>query len=438
MDILQINKPDTKLQGWLSIDYWSIRLLLFYIFTMPFVSAFAYTDIISLPLIFALFLFILMFAKIIQSGKLPEGFLGFDLAIIFLFSFLVLFSFIINGWGNAKSLNHTVAYLSTFMLFYVGIKFTLFNIQDKNLILKRILQFITYATIISALYGNVEFISSNFFGLNINDYIPRPNEAEAFYNPTVLALFYRARGFASESGVYTQMLELFAPLTIYFMYFSGQCKWLKVMKALFTVSIILSIIFAASSATFIIIPLAILFSLFVYIKKVIHFLVKKSWIFYLKTMFVLLSVLVINSYLSIYTSILLSITEKLDSNSLGDRQDRINFFFTQFSKFSPTTKLIGAGPAASNILGFEGNGTIISLYYNVAFELGIIGFFLLISILGYVFLHNFFIKSKIGFFLTISVISGIMHYYFVNNYYVPWFWFIAAFTIFCSKKFANE
>ena len=130
MDILQIDKPGKKVQKHSRIDYWSNVILLLYILTMPFVSAFAYTEIITLPLIFSLFLFILMVLKIIQTGKLPEGFIGIDLVIISLFSFLVLFSFIINGRGNTKSLNHTVAYLSTFMLFYVGIKFTFLNIQN--------------------------------------------------------------------------------------------------------------------------------------------------------------------------------------------------------------------------------------------------------------------------------------------------------------------
>jgi hypothetical protein len=438
MDILQNNKPGAKLQNRLGLDYWSNLILLLYILTMPFVSAFAFTGTISLPLIFAVFLFILMIVKIIRSGKLPEGFLGFDLVIIFLFLFFVLFSFGINGWGNSKSLNHTVAYLSTFLLFYITVKFTFFNASDKNLLLKRVLQFITYTTIISALYGNVEFISSNVFGVNLNDYIPRPTEVEKFYNPSVLGLYYRARGFAPESGVYTQLLELFGPLTIYYLFFSKYCKWFKVFKILSAISIIFSIIFAASSATFIALPLSILFSLLVYIKHVVRFLAKKRWLFYFKSLCVVSAILIVNSYLSIYSSILLSITQKMDSSSLDQRQDKINFFFAQFSKFSFVNKLSGAGPAGSDVLGFEDSGTIISLYYNITFELGIIGLFLLLSFMGYLFLQNLSIKSKIGFFLMVSLISGITHYYVVHNFWVPWFWFIGAFIVFYKKTYNND
>ncbi len=49
MDILQNNKPRAGLQRGLTIEYTSYILLLLYIFTMPFVSAFAFTGTISLP-----------------------------------------------------------------------------------------------------------------------------------------------------------------------------------------------------------------------------------------------------------------------------------------------------------------------------------------------------------------------------------------------------
>ena len=87
---------------------------------MPFVSAFAFTDTLPMPLILAVFLFVLMLVKITRSGKFPEGFLGFDLIILFLFFFFVVLSYLINGLGYTKSLNHTVAYLSTFLLFYIS------------------------------------------------------------------------------------------------------------------------------------------------------------------------------------------------------------------------------------------------------------------------------------------------------------------------------
>jgi hypothetical protein len=283
MDILQNNKPVLQLQTHKLLDYLSNLFLLLYILTMPFVSAFAFTGTISFPLIFAVFLFLIMLLKIIQFETLPRGFLGFDLVIIFLFLFIVVFSYFINGWGNSKSLNHTVAYLSTFLLFYVAIKFTFFSAPDKYLLLKRTLQFIAYATIISALYSNIEFISANVFRINLNDYIPRPSETEAWYDATVLGLFYRARGFAPESGHFAFMMELFYPLTIYYLYFSGYCKWRKFLKVLIVVSIIFSFIFAVSTASFAIIPLAVLFATIIYAKNIILFIKRNPTKFIITT-----------------------------------------------------------------------------------------------------------------------------------------------------------
>jgi hypothetical protein len=434
MDILQNNKPGAKLQNRLGLDYWSNLMLLLYILTMPFVSAFAFTGTISLPLIFAVFLFILMIVKIIRSGKLPEGFPGFDLVIIFLFLFFVLFSFAINGWGNSKSLNHTVAYLSTFLLFYVAIKFTFFNASDKNLLLKRVLQLITYTTIISALYGNVEFISSNVFGVNLNDYIPRPTEAEAWYDATVLGSFYRARGFAPESGHFTFMMGLFAPLAIYYLYFTGLCKWHKFFKGLSIIFIVLSFIFAVSTASFIIVPLAFICASVFYAKRIYFYIKRYLSKFVISTILISTIVILLNYFFSFYTLILLSITSKLDSSSFDDRQARIDFFNTNFSRFDLIKKISGSGPAGYNILGFDESNSILSLYHNITFEMGFFGIFLILSLFFYVALSALKIKDKIGFFLLASLLSGIFHFYFIANFWYPWFWFIAAFVIFCRKQ----
>jgi hypothetical protein len=436
MDILQNNKPGAKLQGWLSLDYWSNILLLLYIFTMPFVSAFAFTNILSLPLIFAVFLFILMGISIIRSGKLPENFLGLDLIIIFFFLFLVIFSFIVNGWGNAKSLNHTIAYLTTFLLFYVAITFTLFNIKDKNRLFKKVLQFITLTTIISAVYANAEFISSNFFNLNLNDYIPRPNEEQTYYEALVLSFFYRARGFAAESGHFTFMMELFSPLAIYYMYFSGFCKWRKILKALTIFVIVCSFIFAVSTASFVIVPVAVILASLIYIKKIFSYVKRKAGKFFFTAAIISVIVFLFNYFFSVYALILLSISEKMDTG-YDYRQENINFFFNKFFQFDITKQIIGTGPAGVIILGYDESNAILNLYYSIPFELGFLGILLLFFLFSYVIFNIIKVKSNIGFFLLVSFFSGMMHYYFIANFWYPWFWFIAAFSIFCSKKFSN-
>lgn len=438
MDILQNNKFRSKVQSRVSLPELGRGLLLLYIITMPFVSAFAFTGTLSIPLFFALGLFILMGLEIISSGKLPVGFLGFDLLIIFLFFFLVLFSFLINGLGNSKALNHTIAYVSTFLLFYAPIKFILFKTEDKNKLLRQVLQFITYTTIISAVFGNIEFIAANFFDIALNTYIPRPIEGEKMYNPLVVSLFIRARGFEAESGHFTFMMELFSPLTIYYMYFSGFCKWHLFQKILIVIFIFFSFIFAASSASFIIIPLAIVLAVLVHIKKIPPYVKRHSRKFIIASSITVFLLMVFNYFLSLYALILLSLSDKLDSGSFDDRQERIDFFFNKFSFLSPVKKISGVGPAGFDVLGFDDSKSILSLYYSITFELGFLGLLLIVLLLVYFILNTLKIKTKIGFFLMVSVISGVIHYYFIANFWYPWFWFIAAFTIFCSKKLSNE
>lgn len=434
MDKLTNIKCESKLQRVLSIDSKGNLFLLLYIFSMPFVSAFAFTPIISCSLIFAVFLFLMMGIRFLQSLKLPYGFMGIDIAIVSLLLFLISFSFVINGWGNSKSFNHTIAYLSTFLLFYIAVKFILFNAPDKNKIFKRVLKAITYITLISAIYANIEFIVSNVFDINLNDYIPRPTEAEAFYNAIVLGEFYRARGFAPESGHFAFMMELFGPLTIYYMYFSDFCRWKKPLKALLVIVIILSVIFTVSTASFIIIPLAVLFALLFYLKSIYIYIKKNTAKFALSTAAVSAVVFLFNYYLSFYAFIILSISQKIDSGSFEDRQSRINFFYDNFFRQDLIHKLVGIGPAGYNVLGFDESNAILSLYYSITFELGFVGLFLFLLFFLYIFYHTIKIKSPIRFFLMIAITSGIMHYNFISNFWYPWFWFIGAFIIFCSKQ----
>lgn len=405
---------------------------------MPFVSAFAYSGIISLPFIFAIFLLILMMLEFVLTGKSPEGIFGFDLLIILLFLLVVLFSFLINGLGNSLAFNHTVAYIGTFLLFYVAIKWTLFSIKDKDILLKRVLQFLTYATLVSAVYANAEFITSNVFGINLNDYVPRPNAAEQYYDATVLGIFYRARGFAPESGHFTFMMELFSPLTVYYMYFSGFCTWSKLLKALFIIIIIFSIIFGVSSASFVIIPLAILISSVLYAKKIFLAVRKKFRKFVINTSIAVIIILLFNYFFSLYSLILLSLSDKLDSFSFDDRQERIDFFFHKFSGLGLIKKMSGAGPAGFDILGFDNSKAILSLYYSITFELGFLGLLILILLFSYIVISTLKIKNKIGFFLMISLISGMLHFYFIANFWYPWFWFVGVFAIFCSKLYSNS
>jgi hypothetical protein len=426
MDILQTNKHLSFLPKQITWAGSSRQLLLLYVFTMPFVSGFAITGTISAPLIIAVLLLLGMAYQVIRGINVPKGFWGYDILIIGLFLFQVLLSFLLNGFGHPKSLNHTIAYLASFLLFFIVIKFTLFFLADSGSLLKKILLVLTILTFVNSLYTNVEFILDNFFGINLNDYIPRPTANEMFYDAGVLSMFHRARGFASESGSYTAMVEIFFPLAIYYMFFSGWCKWSSIFKTVIVLLTISSLIFAASTATFIIIPICFTIALLFHFKRIGGYLLKNKRRYFLIGIVVCAICWLINHFLSVFYLIYLSVIEKMDSGSFDERQAKIDFFYIQYEKLNTIDKFVGAGPAGFSTLGFDESKSIVSLYYNIIFETGIVGIVLLVLFILYHIILAASIKSGIGFFLLISTLSGAMHYFFYNNYWLPWYWFVLA------------
>ena len=430
MDVLQADKLDIRTQKKSFFDNINIILLLAYIFCMPFTSGFAFTGTISLPLIFAVLLFILMIRDLMINNRFPNGFLGFDIFTLIFFLTIVATSYLINGKGNNKSTNHTIAYFSSFLLFYVTIKYQLFRNNDKEDTLKRILNILSITTLITAVFANIEFISDNLFGLNLNDFIPRPSEEEKYYQAEVIELFHRSRAFASESGGMTFMMELFMPLVIYYFYFSTLCNWRRSVKNASVFFMATSFIFAASTASFIIVPASFLLSSIFYYKSVIKYFKKNKLKITLFATLITLIIAVLNYFFSLFFLIILSIQDKFDSYSFDDRKDRIDFFYQHFTHADFIHKTIGIGPAGFHLLGYDDSRSILSLYFNTIFEIGYTGFMLLTLLLVFILARIFQIKEKVGFFLLASATSGMMHYYIFQSYWVPWFWFICVFSLF--------
>ena len=382
MDILQNNKHRTPIPGWLGITFWNKRLLQLYILSLPFVSAFSYSGTITISVLLAACLFSLMTISILEFLKSPPGFIGYDLVLFGLLTIITIFSFMVNGVGNSTSFNHTIAYTTTFLIFYGAVKFSLFRPHNKEWVFLQVLKGLAYVTFISALFANAEFISNNFFDHDLTQYIPRPGEENDTYRPTAIGLFYRARSFSPEPGHFAFMLEMFAPVTIYFMYFSGLCKWNGFFKGFTVVLIVLSFIFAVSTASFVIIPAAVLLASIIHFKKIVAFLKRQTTRFYLTSAVITGITLFINFTFSISSLLLLSITDKKE-HGLDYRQENINFFFQKFFTFDFTQQMIGAGPAGVNILGYDEQSAILNLYYSVCFETGYLGLFLLLALFSY-------------------------------------------------------
>lgn len=411
------------------------RLVLFFVFSMPFVSAFSFTATLSMPLLVACLILILsLLPTTIGTPLFPDRFLGYDLVYILLFLSTCLVSFFTNGLGNMKSLNHTIAYFTTFTVFYFAIKLALFRIDEKERIDLQILRSISIVVFINALYVNIEFLLVNFSEFNLNEFIPRPSEEEKEYDPLVVELFIRARGFAPESGHYAFMTELFSPIAVYYIFFSGSCTLKRPWRVIYILLLITSLIFASSTASFLIIPASFFIAGVFYAPKVVRFLKRKLLKSVIYTFMSVLFFILLDQIVPFSLFIISSITDKADSTSFYDREERMNFFYQNFSSFNFMHKLIGAGPSAHNILGFEGSKSILSLYYSVIFEVGIMGFLFLICHMLYALYASIALQTRLGFFLTVGLISGCLHYNFIANYWYPWFWFMAAFVVFIKNN----
>jgi hypothetical protein len=409
-------------------------LFIAYIVTMPFSSAFALTPVITFPVLFGSILFLFMIFRIIFSIIRHDSFWKFDTYIILILVIEILFSFFVNGLGNRKSFNHTIAYFVTFCLFYLTIKYIFIFYVDKNSFYSFILPLLSGVTFFCALFSCAEFLLYNFFSFDPNQYVPRVNEDAAYYDAMALGSFYRARGFASESGHYTFMMELFSPITVYYLFFSKKCHFSLFFKFMTCILIFFSFLFTVSAASFIIVPLSILVTSVIKYKTVFLMLKKEKYRFLMVLIFFSLIFFLLERFYSIFSLIQLSIVGKIEFGAYDYRNDLNLFFFYQFPKLSLVNQLIGVGPSGVQLLGYGQGYSILCLYYSIIFEIGILGFTLLFLFLFYVFWNLLKIRSSISFFLMISIFSGLMHYYFIANYYYPWFWFIAAIIIFYKKE----
>ena len=435
MDLLQNNQHEAIRKH--DVERTFSIILLIYVFALPFTSAFSLSFTFTLPFCVSFILFLGMLFSIIRQRKIPVNIIGFDIFLVVFLMLIVLISFLYNGLSNKNSLLHTFDYFYTFAVFYTTIKYYLFkNINPKKTFYS-VLKYLSITTLFTAFFTNIEFIAANFLHLNLNDYIYRGAKAESEYDAMVLNLFYRARGFSYESGALAFMMELFGPLTIYYIYFSGLCDWNKYIKLFCLVSLISSILFTTSVASFLIIPAAFLFSIFMFYKKVLSFILSRKVKFLLVCLVLGIVLFIVEYYYKLWLLISLNVTDKASSESYYDRAQRIKFFFNQFSRFDLINKLIGIGPAGYNNLGYNENNSILCLYYSITFELGYIGILFFLSFLLFFTFKILSIKSSFGFFLLASFVSGLLHYYFIANYFFPWFWFILTFALFYKKYYSE-
>lgn len=410
------------------------KALIGFILFMPFTSAFAISGTINLPIIAGVFLFLVLLFQLTNSRTLPFNFLSIESIAIFLFLFFVLLSYLINGSSYSFSFNHLLAYYSTFLLFFLSPLLFFTNSIEIEKVFQTTLKYIFFAVIISAIFSIFEFTLTNFLAINVTDFVPRANVKE--YDPLITGFLIRSRGFAEESGHYGFMMELFAPISVYYLYFSKYCNYSNTLKNIFTFCIVLSIITSFSVSTFILLPFCLVLSLIIKFKLISKAIVQQAKKIIITLVILIIIWQVINLFIPLNEILLITLDEKFDSFSLNDRLERSNYFWSTFPKLPLENILFGSGPSWYKILGLDESFSFLSIYQTITFENGLFGLLCIIGLLTSIFIKLLRIKDTISIFFFTSFLSGILHYNNISNYWYPWFWFFISFIMFYYYSFS--
>lgn len=319
-------------------------------------------------------------------------------------------SFLIMATGE-KALNHWFLWTYPFFSYYFVFRSELnwfFTVEEIKAI---VLKHITYITLFAAGFGVLEFCCRNFFDTDLR-FIPRGSVEE--YSPFDLG-FYRARSFAEESGHFAFFLEIFGPLSIYWL-----ARNVKLLFQIIGYIIICSSMLATMSGV------GILFlGLYIILFFSINERSRKSRVLNrLKNFLVgLCGVMLINA---IYPDLLEGLTgivmSKFDSKNFS-RLDRLSRF-SALSQLSGFSFLIGYGPAAFSTLGTK---TFISLLLGIIMNTGALGLIAFsLFFLSKLRFSRRISDRKLSFALQVSLIFAGLHLLFIDIIYVPWFWILLA------------
>lgn len=399
-----------------------------YVLVLPFTSAFALLPVLPLPLVV---LILLLFREIILKKNNFKMELRNSDFILLVFISIVYLSFLVNIPNNSllmKPINHLISYTLSIGFMYFTIKYIfLKNLDDIKL--TKFFKLITIIVFVSALFAILEFISKNFLTFSFDPFIYRPVAQEM--DALATNLLFRARSFAEEPGHFALFLEIFTPISIYYLISN---KFHLVIIIIFSITVIVALLFTFSTATFIIIPISIIFVMFYYFSKNKYIFQQKKFYYIFISMsvlsislFMILDIIGLFSFYDLIQTIILKVS---DSSSSSDRLNRINEFFILLGESDVINILIGFGPA-----GYVNNNiqSIVSLYITLLLETGILGLTVFMIFLFFILKDILLINKPVKYYLLISYISLLLHYSIISNYWFPWLWFFIVIVSMVNK-----
>ena len=217
------------------------------------------------------------------------------------------------------------------------------------------------------------------------------------------------------AGLFSFFLEIFGPLTIYWLNFYTKSKY----KYIGFFIIILALFTTLSGVGFV--------CFFAYLISICYYYVLRKGVSVKTKIVVSLSLslflfFIIFVFSDIFDFVWGIIEFKLDSNNVS-HADRVSRF-DAVDKLSGFAYLIGYGPAAFSTLNTE---TFISLYLGILMNTGILGLvlFMLFSYKKYKKILRFS-DDNCKFAFMSSFLFAIFHLTFIDIIYVPWFWVLLS------------
>lgn len=403
---------------------------------MPFTSAFCISITFSWPVIVSTIctFFILCFLLL---GKKIHIFKPTAIALISIFLIHISVSFFYNNilkthssFILSKSLNHLFAYITTFINFFVSVLLILYLNRNPSFFLK-IFNLLTWILLFSCIFAIIEFTLKNVYSIDFDSYIPHP----AFERMSAVALgdvfkSIRARGLSEEPGHFAFMINLFLPLAVYYLFFSNKCNFLLHIKILFILIYTIALILTFSTAAFFTLPVGLLISFAFFYKNLTKYLPQIITF----SIVIIVGAIILDIYFPILTQLAFDIDQKTsNSASMDDRTMRFLLFQTYFNKAPILNKIIGYGPSGYLHVGLQPESeSFLVLYQTFIFESGILGICIFSTFLFNILIYLRKIIFPLNFFLFFSFVLGILHYFFISNYWYPWYWFICACIIYIS------
>lgn len=336
---------------------------------------------------------------------------------VFILMFLLAstISVLLNVSRYSLNFNHLYAELSVTALYYFNIKAALVNSAYRQAPAK-ILNAVYTAAVIIAITGIVDYAFLTQ-GVNIAEILPM-EQANVVAGT---GMDSRARGFFVEPTDFAMALNAFFPMLLLYTFYTRSMGWVAWLSSIYVFGLIISRSAAGIGGLLIGILMALIMAVF---SRDIKFLrtIKIGLLFFC-CLFLVMGVAEM-FFEGFWSSIIAKILFSEESSSAVARTEAYSRIFSLLSS-AGVRILYGYGTGF--LSGEFGSGSH-SWFLSVLTENGIVGLGILFTLILYVFLRLYRMKSKLKYGLLISFVAVNIQYLTQTGFYFPFFWILLVFA----------